>query len=97
MICEETLRQYLETPKTDYAVLLNGRWGSGKTYFVRNSMIPLAKELGLTPIYISLYGIQDNTVTSGSCSKLFAGQQWLGPAFIEPAIELIGAIPQRRC
>ena len=64
MICEETLRQYLETPKTDYAVLLNGRWGSGKTYFVRNSMIPLAKELGLTPIYISLYGIQDiNTVT----------------------------------
>lgn len=96
MICEETLRQYLETPKTDYAVLLNGRWGSGKTYFVRNSMIPLAKELGLTPIYISLYGIQDiNTVTRQILySKLFAGQQWLGPAFIEPVIELIGAIPR---
>lgn len=39
-----------------FAVLLNGPWGIGKTFLVRNFVKSLAKE-GFSHVYVSLYGL----------------------------------------
>ncbi|WP_057883646.1 P-loop NTPase fold protein [Tsuneonella troitsensis] len=39
-----------------YAVLLNGAWGTGKTFFVQNLMSRLARPNGT--VYVSLYGLK---------------------------------------
>lgn len=60
-ITKEILR-YLKDQSYNYAVLIDGEWGSGKTYFVNNTLIPLISEQeGQSSIersikYISLYG-----------------------------------------
>ncbi|MBI6201717.1 P-loop NTPase fold protein [Providencia rettgeri] len=56
---EPYLEYYLarETPP-QYAVLLNGNWGSGKTWFVKNKIINNYSE-NYTFLYVSLYGLSD--------------------------------------
>ena len=45
---------------TDYALLIDGKWGSGKTYYVKNILIPLIeKDKKYKPIYISLNGLNE--------------------------------------
>ncbi|MBS1951425.1 MAG: hypothetical protein OJF59_000586 [Cytophagales bacterium] len=53
------IRQYLDTAKTDYAVMINGEWGSGKTYYLKKELFKeLEKEKPeLRCIYISLFGV----------------------------------------
>ncbi len=41
-----------------YALLINGKWGSGKTYYVKKTIIPHIKESGRDVNYLSLYGIK---------------------------------------
>lgn len=48
---------YLKADKTQYAILLNGSWGSGKTFFWKNNLAPLAEKNKFKTIYISLNGI----------------------------------------
>lgn len=48
---------YLVNKNTNYALLLNGNWGSGKSFFWKNSLIKIANENGYDYIYISLNGI----------------------------------------
>lgn len=48
---------YLSTPP-EYAVLIKGLWGSGKTWFIKNFIEKLDGEK-CNPIYVSLYGIKD--------------------------------------
>jgi hypothetical protein len=55
---------YLETPSTDYAIMIDGPWGSGKTFFWKNTVVPRIesqKAPGGEPrhraVYVSLYGI----------------------------------------
>ena len=48
---------YLKAGKTQYAILINGAWGSGKTFFWNNSLQQIVKRNDFTPIYISLNGI----------------------------------------
>ena len=40
-----------------YALMINGSWGSGKTYFTQNVLIPHLKQNRPDVNYISLYGI----------------------------------------
>lgn len=60
-ITKEILR-YLKDQSYNYAVLIDGEWGSGKTYFVNNTLIPsISEQEGQSSIersikYISLYG-----------------------------------------
>ncbi|SMC68181.1 P-loop NTPase fold protein [Moheibacter sediminis] len=54
---EDVFSDYLKTEKTNYALLINGTWGSGKTYYWKNILAKLAEEAKLTPIYLSLNGI----------------------------------------
>lgn len=39
------------------AILINGKWGSGKTHFWKNHLEDLVKENKLIPVYVSLNGI----------------------------------------
>ncbi len=48
---------YLEKESTDYALLLSGKWGSGKTYLWNNTLSNRIVEKGFKPVYISLNGI----------------------------------------
>lgn len=58
------LDAYMLNPDPQYAVMLTGRWGCGKTYFIRKwldgkEMVKDEKEevLYLNPIYVSLFGM----------------------------------------
>ncbi len=53
----ESILDYVRADYTDYAVMINGEWGSGKTYFwnnkVRNKIESM--KLNLKIIYNNLY------------------------------------------
>lgn len=34
----DIIKNYVEQPDTDFAILINGQWGSGKTYFLKNDI-----------------------------------------------------------
>ncbi len=60
----ESILDYIRADYTDYAIMINGEWGSGKTYFwnhkIRNkidSMMLNGRKY--TTIYMSLYGISN--------------------------------------
>lgn len=55
---EEQVKAYIDRPNTDYAVLINGEWGTGKTYFITN-VIDWKDLCGTDKkiIYISLNGL----------------------------------------
>lgn len=52
------IKVYINECYSDYAVMLNGSWGSGKTYFIKNELIPVLEEDRKAVIYISLFGIK---------------------------------------
>ena len=57
---------YLKKDKTHTAIMLTGEWGSGKTYYVENDLIPFLKQNKATAIAVSLYGLNDITMISKS-------------------------------
>jgi hypothetical protein len=42
---DKVLRNYLEARHTDYAIMINGEWGSGKSYYMRYSFPELARSI----------------------------------------------------
>lgn len=56
---ENIFKDYISTPDTNHALLINGTWGSGKTYFWKNKLSQLCYEVEpkLKPIYLSLNGL----------------------------------------
>jgi Cdc6-like AAA superfamily ATPase len=58
-IIESIFEDYLNKEKTNYALLINGKWGSGKTFLWKNVLEKKAIEKKFEPIYISLNGIND--------------------------------------
>ena len=60
----ESILDYVRSDYTDYAIMLNGEWGSGKTYFWNNQIRKKIETMTLngkkfTTIYMSLYGISN--------------------------------------
>ena len=60
----ESILDYVRSDYTDYAIMINGEWGSGKTYFWNNQVKKKIETLKLngkryTTIYMSLYGISN--------------------------------------
>ena len=62
------LNEYAKLPSPQYAVLLRGRWGCGKTYFVKHWLEEFDKSdklpanencIELKPIYVSLFGMRE--------------------------------------
>jgi hypothetical protein len=37
--------EYVRKDFTDYAILINGAWGSGKTFFIRNQLVPKIEQI----------------------------------------------------
>ena len=60
----ESILDYVRADYTDYAIMINGEWGSGKTYFWNRKIKPKIESMQkggkrLTAIYMSLYGISN--------------------------------------
>ena len=60
----ESILDYVRADYTDYAIMINGEWGSGKTYFWNNKIRNKIDSLSFngkkyTTIYMSLYGISN--------------------------------------
>lgn len=53
---EEIFKNYLSVPNTQYAILINGSWGCGKTHLWKFRLDHIAKE-NFKTIYLSLNGI----------------------------------------
>lgn len=56
---EQIIINYITKEKSNYAILLDGAWGCGKTFFVKNKIIPKIDETTKKSIYVSLYGLSD--------------------------------------
>lgn len=60
----EGILDYIRADYTDYAIMINGEWGSGKTYFWNHKIRNKIESMELngkkyTTIYMSLYGISN--------------------------------------
>ena len=60
----ESILDYIRADYTDYAIMINGEWGSGKTYFWNNKIRNKIESMQVngkkfTTIYMSLYGISN--------------------------------------
>ncbi len=60
----ESVLDYIRKPYTDHAVMINGEWGSGKTYFWNNKVRSKIESTEINgkkyrTIYMSLYGISN--------------------------------------
>ena len=60
----ESILDYVRADYTDYAIMINGEWGSGKTYFWNHKVKNKIESLRIngkryTTIYMSLYGISN--------------------------------------
>jgi len=62
----EILIEYIKQENTDFAILIDGNWGSGKTYFVKNEFrsriekcncVIEGQEEQYSLVYVSLYGL----------------------------------------
>lgn len=51
------IKDYTKNDKTNRAIMLTAPWGSGKTYYIKNELIPSLKKDGIGTIFVSLYGI----------------------------------------
>ena len=59
-IIKNAIDVYIQEEKSDYAIMLNGLWGCGKTYFVKNELIDdLEDKFNRDVVYISLFGINN--------------------------------------
>ena len=55
----ESIDRFISNRMYHYALLINGKWGCGKTYFIQKELIPHLKEKGTVDVnYMSLYGIR---------------------------------------
>ena len=60
----ESILDYVRADYTDYAIMINGEWGSGKTYFWNNKVKNKIESINIngrkySTIYMSLYGISN--------------------------------------
>jgi hypothetical protein len=50
------INAYLDRDNTQYAIMMDGAWGVGKTHFIMHSLIPMRATTHF--IYVSLYGLR---------------------------------------
>ncbi len=56
----EYIKHYLDADKTKSAIMLTGSWGSGKSHYINNDLVPfLTKEDDSKCVVVSLYGLTD--------------------------------------
>lgn len=58
------IKEYIENKDNTYAVMIDGEWGSGKTYFIKNKVMKIYEKLhkkGKRFIYVSTYGVVNSS------------------------------------
>ncbi|WP_072732071.1 P-loop NTPase fold protein [Paenibacillus sp. NAIST15-1] len=74
----ETILDYVKKDDTNYALMINGKWGSGKTFFWQNKVKGKIEEIAigedtLKTIYISLYGITNvDEISKKICYEVYS-------------------------
>lgn len=53
------IKYYIDTDFYNYAVMIDGAWESGKTYFVKNVLLKKIESNEKRVLYVSLYGISN--------------------------------------
>ena len=59
----DEIMDYVKSKNTDYAIMIDGKWGSGKTYFWTKELKPTIESTYFdqynmySTIYVSLYGL----------------------------------------
>jgi hypothetical protein len=72
-----SVTNYIKTPSTDYALLINGAWGSGKTYYLKNSLnkeiinVEIPDKEHYKVLYVSLNGMSNINQLSQSILLAF--------------------------
>ena len=94
----ESILDYVRADYTDYAIMINGEWGSGKTYFWNNKVKPKIDGMQFngkkySTIYMSLYGISNLEEIS---KKIFIETTQLMDKNVKKHIETTGkySIPE---
>lgn len=94
------LIEYINNPDPQYAIMLKGNWGSGKTFFINKWIEDYKKRLDkniiLEPIYVSLYGLKDTAqITTEIDRKLHPILYSKGVSTITNLLKLAGKIVLR--
>lgn len=60
----DIVKDYIQKRETDYALLINGKWGSGKTYFWKHKLVKEIEKIEIDrqkikTLYVSVFGIGD--------------------------------------
>lgn len=58
-IKDKLMIPYFRLDKVDYAIMINGDWGEGKTFYWNNVLAKQLRDAGYKTVYISLFGIAD--------------------------------------
>lgn len=61
---------YIDRDKVDYAILIDGQWGSGKTFFWKHTLKQEIEDRGYKTVYVSLNGVNSLDEVS---KKMFLG------------------------
>lgn len=56
---DKILETFLFKTNSNLALLLNGKWGIGKTYYLKNVLFPKIRDKNKRVFYISLFGVQN--------------------------------------
>lgn len=92
------LLHYVENPDPRYAVMLKGRWGCGKSFFVCNWLDKykdkyLKGENSLEPIYVSLYGLKETSQITRCIDQVLHPFLYLkGAKFTKKLFKIAGKI-----
>lgn len=79
------LSYYMHNPDPQYAVMLKGKWGCGKSFFVNKwieEYTNAGEGVSLKPIYVSLYGLKDTSQITESIDRV------LHPLLYSKGVEL---------
>lgn len=60
MFIKTEIEKYLNKENTDYAIMIDGEWGVGKTHFITHTMQDCFNEAKKRMIYISLIGLDSD-------------------------------------
>ncbi|WP_338506066.1 P-loop NTPase fold protein [Turicibacter sp. KK003] len=75
----DVVKRFLDNQLYNSALLIDGKWGTGKTYFLKTTLIPKIKEHGpKRPLYVSLNGINSieeikNQITVSFITEMASG------------------------
>ena len=86
---KSVIKNYCAIEAPGYAIMINGNWGIGKTYFVKAYFDSLPT---LKMIYVSLYGITDKYQIDDQIFSALIGNVKASDNEIKKAADLVGSV-----